>query len=339
MSPERSGTRGWLQRAIRSGERWGLIGVLVSLALFALGAVVFGAGPLIAQAGAVGPAGLAVLLLLSVINYVLRALRWQLFSVRLAIRVALLRNALYYVAGFAFAVTPAKLGEIVRLWFLRRAHGYPYEKTVGLLVVDRLSDALALVLLMVIGLVAVSGHEIAVFAFAALVLVATFALLHPTWPMALLSWTFARVGRQKRLFARARSALRHLTKLGDPRVFALALVLAAGGWFAEGLALHLLLGLLGAPISLLEACFAFAAAMVFGALALMPGGLGTTEVGLVGLLAALGVAPETAIVATAVIRMTTLWFAVFLGFGALAIALRLIGEQGLGVSALRRSTG
>ena len=33
------------------------------------------------------------------------------------------RNTLYYIAGFAFTVTPGKVGEVVRLWLLRREYG------------------------------------------------------------------------------------------------------------------------------------------------------------------------------------------------------------------------
>jgi uncharacterized protein (TIRG00374 family) len=54
----------------------------------------------------------------------------------------------------------------------------------------------------------------------------------------------------------------------------------------------------------------------------LPGGLGSTEATMVGLLASQGVPVPTAIVATGLVRVTTLWFAVGLGLVALPFTLR-----------------
>ena len=61
--------------------------------------------------------------------------------------------------------------------------------------------------------------------------------------------------------------------------------------------------------------------MLVGAISVLPGGLGSTEATMVGLLASQGVPFEIAIVATGVVRVTTLWFAVALGLLALPVAL------------------
>jgi uncharacterized protein (TIRG00374 family) len=63
--------------------------------------------------------------------------------------------------------------------------------------------------------------------------------------------------------------------------------------------------------------------MIVGALSMLPGGLGSTEATMIGLLLALGVDFDRALVATAVIRLTTLWFGTGLGALALPFALRL----------------
>ena len=69
--------------------------------------------------------------------------------------------------------------------------------------------------------------------------------------------------------------------------------------------------------------FASAFAMIAGALSMLPGGLGGVEATMMALLLALGTNLDVGLAATAVIRLTTLWFAVGLGFAALPFALRL----------------
>jgi uncharacterized membrane protein YbhN (UPF0104 family) len=55
---------------------------------------------------------------------------------------------------------------------------------------------------------------------------------------------------------------------------------------------------------------------------MLPGGLGVAEGSLTGLLVALGTSLPDAAAATLVIRAATLWFAVALGAGTLALAFR-----------------
>jgi len=86
-----------------------------------------------------------------------------------------------------------------------------------------------------------------------------------------------------------------------------------GGWLAEGAALFLLLRHFGADVTFLNAVFVFSFSIIVGAISMLPGGLGSTEATIVILLKALGVDLDTALAATAIIRITTFWFAVAIG--------------------------
>ena len=86
------------------------------------------------------------------------------------------------------------------------------------------------------------------------------------------------------------------------------------GWSLEGAAFWLLLHWMGAGVSPAAAIAIFLVAILSGTLSGLPGGLGGTEATAVALLLLQGVAPDTAILATAIIRVTTLWFAVAIGF-------------------------
>ena len=102
------------------------------------------------------------MLALSLVNYLTRAARWQLFTSRLGMSVPFTHTLKYYFAGFAMTTTPGKVGEALRLWFMERAHGYGYTRIAPLFVGDRLSDLNAMVALCVIGLGAFSGYGWAV---------------------------------------------------------------------------------------------------------------------------------------------------------------------------------
>jgi uncharacterized protein (TIRG00374 family) len=102
------------------------------------------------------------------------------------------------------------------------------------------------------------------------------------------------------------------------------------GWLCDCVALHWLLIDLGTDVTLHQSIFVFAFAMLVGAVSMLSGGLGGTEATMVGLLTLLEVAAGMALAAMLIIRLTTLWFAVALGFAALPAALRLVRRQCVG---------
>jgi uncharacterized protein (TIRG00374 family) len=269
-----------------------------------------------------GAAGFVVLLGLSLLNYLLRFCRWQIYLRQLGVQVAWARSLLIYFSGFALTTTPGKAGEAVRSVFLRR-HGASYATGIAAFVSERLSDLIAIVALACLGL---GQHPrlqplvaCGVAACVALLLVLSARRSLERWHRATAPWT-SRVGRAARQLlgiARAASACQSL-----PIVLS-ATALSIVAWACEAWAFHLLLGWLGMPVSWHFAFFVYAVGMLAGALSFLPGGIGGTEAVMIGLLLWGGHAQPDAVAATVVIRFTTLWFAVALGAAALALMARL----------------
>ena len=307
---------------LRRSESWLIGGLAVSIAAMAILVTILGGHALLMNIDRLTFAEVIGLLGLSLVNYGVRILRWQIYSQHIDLRIPWRRNALYYLSGFAMTITPGKVGELLRLWLIRRGHGIRYERSASLQVADRLSDIGAMLILCLIGVTAFTGYAWATAAVTILMVGVIVGLLRPGLLMGLMGWLYARIGRTPRLFARIRTFLRHLERLGSWRTYGATLPLSLLGWFAEALAFYWILAVMKADVSLPQALFIFVFSMIAGAVALLPGGLGGTEIGMVALLTVVGVGLETAVAATAVIRVTTLWFSVALGIAALPLALR-----------------
>ena len=93
---------------------------------------------------------LVLILGLSLFNYALRFLRWQSYVTALGHAVPWRRHIAYYLAGFAFTVTPGKAGEAVRSLYLK-PHGMSYAVSLAAFFVERLLDVLAIAVLAVGG--------------------------------------------------------------------------------------------------------------------------------------------------------------------------------------------
>ncbi|MCV6593590.1 MAG: flippase-like domain-containing protein [Silicimonas sp.] len=259
-------------------------------------------------------ANLALLLLLSLVNYAARCLRWHLFATRLGLATALLQNSRHFLGGFAMSVTPGRVGELIRMRWLRRETGWSFERTAPLVLVDRAADLAAMALLLALALALsttgmTGGVPVVIAALGAAIVVTRPPLLYRA----------AGIGhaltarRLPRHFARMRRASQSLRAFSSPETLILAGVLGLLGWLAEGYAFHLLLVWLGAEIDMWRAIGIFVFATLAGGLTGAPGGLGGAEAAMVALLALDGVPLETALPATLVIRVTTLWFAVLIG--------------------------
>jgi uncharacterized protein (TIRG00374 family) len=310
-----------LGRAIRLSAAWAVLFVLLLGAALAW----FGFGEAMAQLGRLSPGVVLLALGLSLVNYVLRAIRWQVLCRAMGVRIPMLRNSLYYVAGFAFTVTPGKVGEVVRLWLLRRDSGAAYERSLGLLVIDRVTDAVPLLVLCLLGMGRFVGQAWSVAVAAAAVLACLGLILRPEALMMLVKAVYARLRRAPRLFARALRLLRTVRLLAAPRVLLKAFGLGALGWSSEVVAAWVVLQAFDVPADLAAAAFVFAFGMLVGALPLFPGGVGGAEGAMVMLLLLLGEGAGTAVAAVAVIRLCTLGFAVVLGFLALPFCLHRSG--------------
>jgi uncharacterized protein (TIRG00374 family) len=105
----------------------------------------------------------------------------------------------------------------------------------------------------------------------------------------------------------------HAYTLLRVRPLIIAFTLGITSWFCECVGLYLTVAAFGYSMGLPEATFIYAFATFFGAITLLPGGLGVTEGSLTGLAILHGVPKDAASAATIIIRVATLWFAVALG--------------------------
>jgi len=89
-------------------------------------------------------------------------------------------------------------------------------------------------------------------------------------------------------------------------------------WGATGLAFHYVLGQVVGETSLATALFIYTFSILVGGLSFLPGGLGSAEATMIGLLLMHGAGHPQAVAVTIFTRLVTLWFAVALGVWSLS---------------------
>lgn len=263
------------------------------------------------------------------LNYVLRFLRWQVYLGRIGASVPWIASARIFVAGFAMSISPGKLGEVLKSALLAEAHDVPVERSAPIVLAERLTDLVALVVLVAVGSLAVPDAGAIAIMSAGVVGGIYLVLAFPPLGRFVISLVErTRVGA--RIGPRLRDAHDALVTLLSPLPLLGASLLATAAWFLECVSLYLIVrGFEGVELSLGASTFAYSAPTILGALAMLPGGLLVTEASMTGALRTLGGAAMTETVAagaTLLVRLATLWWAVVLGLGALAWQRRTVAH-------------
>lgn len=311
--------------ALLSGrtQRW-LIWISVISGLAYLGFSISGGWHEVSHAfGLVGSGGIAIALALSLANYLLRFVRWQFFLKLLGHRVPSAESLTIYLAGFGLTIVPGKAGEAVRSLFLN-TRGMSYKSSLAAFFSERLSDMLGVLALASVGFWAFETARPVIVGLGIFLFTAILILRFPGCGKRLhrlatrrlperLHGTLETVGA---LFVDIKRCLQ-----GGPLLIGLLLSVVA--WGAEAYAFHLILQWMETPVTWQVAVFIYAFSMLVGAISFLPGGLGGVEATMIGMLIFVGTSQPTALAATVIIRLTTLWFAVVLGLIALLTMLKI----------------
>ena len=271
----------------------------------------------------------AVALGLSSVNYLLRFAKWELALGWLRARdeapgLTRARSLVIYLAGLSMSVTPGKVGEVLRSGLLKASDGVPVTRTAPIVVADRLSDLVALVILSALGVSQFQEYLPVVLVTLALVIAGVIVLGTPRLARGLLA-LLARLPGLARLSARAEALVDSSAALLRLRPLLILSLISVLGWGLECVGYWLIVrGLVGAEASLGLCTFLWSTTTLIGALSFLPGGLGATEGSLAVLVARLanGVSQAAALATTLLIRACTLWYGELVGGLALAVLVR-----------------
>lgn len=265
---------------------------------------------------------------LSLLNYALRALRWRWYLKILGQHYSWGFIGLTYLAGFAFTLSPGKLGEVVRARYYA-ARGLKVSAVASAFFAERLLDLAAIVLLALAAISQVKAYQ--PFLWSAMLLVGASLVVVATWPWSRTAHRLEQRRAQGHVFPGQHQLIAFSTVIGSSRRFLSAPLMVGGlllgivAWGAEAVGFFLLSNLSDGNLALTASLGVYGISIIVGALSFLPGGLGSTEAVMTALLVSHGYEISQAILITIVCRLLTLWLGVAIGWLCVGI-LRYKGE-------------
>ena len=261
----------------------------------------------------------------TVFNYGLRWLKWDYYLRKLGMGDGVSRadSGLLFTSGMVMAVTPGKVGEVFKSYLLKRVNGTPVSASAPIVLAERLTDGLGMLLLMAVGLNLYPPARPLFWILLIAGFVGIVALQYRAFALSMLQ-RIDRAPLLKRFAPHARQFYESSFALLSWRLLLVSTLLSIISWGGECVAFYYVLTGFGIAPSfdlLLIATFIFAASTLFGLVSFLPGGLGVSEASSAALLVALipAMSGSAAAAATIMIRFCTLWFGVMLGVLSLLI--------------------
>ncbi len=275
---------------------------------------------------------LAPTLALTLVNFGMRLLKWHWYLWLIRTPIGFGQSARIYGISFLMMMTPGKVGEFVRAFMVRNVSGAPVSVVAPVVLAERMTDGLAMILLAGIGLLAVDNARIRLAAVTALLAIAAIIVAIQIRPLAL--WCLG-LGHRLPLVNRFADKLTLFYEssyfLLQPKYLVASVLFGVVSWASQGLAFYLVLlgfGAVAGVGAMLTSISAFNMSTVVGAVVATPGGLGGVESSLAALsIQLLGLSRPAAAAAALLIRFATLWFGVAIGLVCLALWPHLLTTQ------------
>ena len=264
---------------------------------------------------------LPIILLLGSSGWMILFIRWNLLLKHSNVNLPVKENLKIYLAGFALAVTPGKLGEFLKSQLLKTKFGIPRKITAPIILVERLYNFIGIVIISIMG--------IWYFKLISYVIIATIMLLAISFTLIsskqifqkFLVW-LSKIKFMSKFALSLSESYDVVRKSTRGLIFIYATSLSVGFWFIESLIAYFVLLSFGINgLKFLNVIPTYTSSIILGAASFLPEGIGIVEGSLAGLLALQGVDISVALALVVLIRIFTLWYNVLVGFIALKMVL------------------
>ncbi len=261
-----------------------------------------------------------LLLVLSSCNYIMRFIKWDYYTKVLGIKLDRKMSLLIFLSSFIMSVTPGKVGEVFKSYLLKEHNGTPISKSAPIVLAERITDFLSLILLCMVGVI-MFGYDSRLITVIGVFFVILVALLSSKTISHAVIGFFERFSFFSKISHRIYQAYDSIYLMIRIKELIITIIFSIFAWFFECLGLYFVINSFGienqVQVDIFVSTFIYGFATIAGAVTMLPGGLGATDASIAFMLVSLKkVAENVAVASTLLIRIATLWFAVLVGIAA-----------------------
>ncbi|MBS1517389.1 MAG: flippase-like domain-containing protein [Bacteroidetes bacterium] len=253
---------------------------------------------------------------LTYLNFTIRFFKWEYYLRILKIELKRKASFLIFMSTFVMSVTPGKMGELLKSYLLREENGTPVSRSAPIIIAERLTDFISVVLLCITGAFVFNYGQAIVIGVGIFFVICVTLISSRKISLSIITY-LEKVSFLSKIAHKFEEAYESIYKLVRIKPLVIATILSLVAWFCECLGLFIILKVYSTfthiEVSLLSAVFIYGFSTIVGSIAMLPGGLGVTEASMTGLLVLLKIPKDVSVASTFIIRVATLWFSVAVG--------------------------
>jgi len=260
------------------------------------------------------------------ISWIPLILMWHLLLKKNGINIPVRKNILIWLSGSAMNATPGQLGGLIKAQLIKTLYNIPRTKTAPLVLVEKFYILTGAIIAGIIGIIILEiNFNLILFAIAVLFVIFFLIYYRPVFEYGLKKITKLKFfSKYSDNITDSYEILRNST---GPSITSICITLSISYWIIISFSVYLTLLAFGIETTtFLKTISIYTSSVIIGVITFIPGGIGITEGSLVGFFTLEGIDVSLALILSVVIRLTTLWYSVSIGF----IGLKLSG--GLSIS-------
>lgn len=251
----------------------------------------------------------------------LRVFRWHFFLKRITSLIPFRQSILYFLSGYAFILSPARVGEIIRSPFIKRDYGISISKTAPIVLVERFYDLLAVTVIISVGLI-FSDFEKTIIILPVAFVVLMLLIIRSKSTFSKILRKLSRMKLVSMMVPNIEESFEVIFSLIRIKYFLSGTITSITIGILEAASVYFLILGLNGGIDFNNLIVIFHASNFAAAASMIPGGIGIMEGGLVGLLVIYKVNYETALAVVVLVRLISTGMFSAIGI----ICLRLISK-------------
>jgi uncharacterized protein (TIRG00374 family) len=268
------------------------------------------------------PEFLILIFLLIFLSHIVKSFRQKEWLETLGEKISSRQNFIIYMAGLSLINTPGGVGTFIKSYYLKEKAQIPVEKSISVIFWERYHDLLAGTTIILASIVFYfSLISISLVIISSIILIGVYLLMRmQSFPLSLykklsktkfISKNFPDLGPSESFSILANS--KNMTK---------GWVLSGIGWAIDSLAVYVVFLALNVDLGYLLTSQIYFTSLGYGALSLLPGGIGVHESMQDFLLLQQGLELHVASSLVVLSRLSTIWFATILGVFFTRFAIR-----------------
>jgi uncharacterized protein (TIRG00374 family) len=215
------------------------------------------------------------------------------------------------------SVTPGKFGEVLKSFLLKNISGTPVSESAPIIFVERITDFLSVLLLTIAGAVFFDYGLVTVIITSAAFVALTIIINNRRLSLGIIGY-LEKIKFIGKNITKIHSAYEASFKMLRFKPLYEMTFLSILAWLPECFGFYIILTNFNVQVSVFWSIFVYTFSIIIGALTMLPAGIGVTEGSLTYFIFNQTGVMNTAVSATIIIRIATLWFAVIIGIISLS---------------------